>query len=103
MLNLNWLLYDSISKFTLNHSTLLYFVSERQKSDVTLIFLMKHVISLFRNTSTSVIDDKWHHVCASWGEVQMSGVLQIYIDGQIKLKEPRVDVENPVTGTQHII
>lgn len=82
---------------------MLYFVSERQKSDVTLIFLMKHVISLFRDITTSIIDEKWHHVCASWGEVQMSGVLQIYIDGQIKLKEPHVHVENPVTGTQHII
>lgn len=82
---------------------MLYFVSERQKSDVILIFLTKHVISLFRDITTSIIDDKWHHVCASWGEVQMSGVLQIYIDGQIKLKEPHVQVENPVTGTQHII
>ena len=82
---------------------MLYFVSERQNSDVILIFLTKHVISLFRDITTSIIDDKWHHVCASWGEVQMSGVLQIYIDGQIKLKEPHVHVENPVTGTQHII
>lgn len=62
---------------------------------------MKTVISLFRNVSTSVIDDKWHHVCASW-KVQRSGRLRIYIDGEIKLKRD-VHVKNPVAGTHSII
>ncbi|XP_022803754.1 uncharacterized protein LOC111341068 [Stylophora pistillata] len=70
------------------------------KTSLQLVFhdtLLK--ISLHRkewNISTSVIDDKWHHVCASW-KVPRSGRLRIYIDGQIKL-ERDVRVKNPVTG-----
>ena len=55
-----------------------------------------------RNISASVTDDKWHHVCASWG-AQPSGVLRIYIDGQIKLNESdsaAVFSTPAVTGTQ---
>ncbi|KAL9987313.1 hypothetical protein ACROYT_G001597 [Oculina patagonica] len=34
----------------------------------------------------SLVDDKWHHVCISWGTTDL-GLLQIYIDGEIKHDE----------------
>lgn len=46
-------------------------------------FIEDSLLSFFRNISASLVDDKWHHACVSWG-AKYRGLVQIVIDGLVK-------------------